>query len=213
MRAWSWVPLLLVAGLGAGCATDSPEGVEEASAAAAVPVPERDLTLQAAAVPPVEVASPVELDRPVPPAREGRRGSPPLPAPSTSELARPGGSRDSAGLADAGLVHAAPEAIAAEAEPALAERFPAGRPAAPEEEPGEEMAGAGRELAPGKTVTLIPVSNGPSIEADDGGAWVPSESRRGVVRGGGHCPRPRGGVRGAGLAGRFPVAFPARRLR
>ena len=210
MRVGSWVLLLLVAGLVGGCATDSREGAEEATSAAAVPVPERDLTLQAPAVPPVEIASPVELARPASPAREHLPVSSPLPLRSKPERAPAEESLDSAGTANAEIVRRALGDVAAEAAPVLAEASPVGRPAEPADEVG---GGAGRELAPGRTVTLIPVSSGPSIEAGDDEAWLPSERHRGVVRGGGHCPRPRGGVRGTGIAGRFPVALPVRRLR
>jgi hypothetical protein len=79
--------------------------------------------------------------------------------------------------------------------------------------PVEMEAEGGRELAPGETVTIIPVSSGPTVEADGDDSWLPSERPRGMIgRGGGTC-RPRGGVRGIGIAGRIPVGVPARRLR
>jgi hypothetical protein len=79
--------------------------------------------------------------------------------------------------------------------------------------PVDDAASSGRELAPGKTVTVIPVSSGPSIRADEDDSWLPSERPRGIIMGGGgRCPR-RGGVRGIGIAGRIPVGIPTRRLR
>jgi hypothetical protein len=79
--------------------------------------------------------------------------------------------------------------------------------------PVDDAASGGRELAPGKTVTIIPASSGPTVEADQDDSWLPSERPRGIITGGGgRCPR-RGGVRGIGIAGRIPVGIPARSLR
>jgi hypothetical protein len=87
-------------------------------------------------------------------------------------------------------------------------------PVAAEAASVEDMAvGAGRELAPGKTVTAIPASSGPTYapEADD--SWVPEGPARGLVVGGGDTCRRRGGVRGIGIAGRIPIGVPRHRLR
>jgi hypothetical protein len=90
--------------------------------------------------------------------------------------------------------------------------------AATAEPPVEDAdAGAGRELAPGKTVTIIPASAGPATVAEEP-EWGPVADRsRGVMVGGGPRCRPRGGVRGGvrgiGIAGRIPIGIPGRRLR
>ena len=60
----------------------------------------------------------------------------------------------------------------------------------------------------------VATTSGPTVEADEDDSWLPSERPRGVLggSGGGTC-RPRGGMRGIGVAGRIPVGPPARRLR
>jgi hypothetical protein len=67
--------------------------------------------------------------------------------------------------------------------PALAAPEPAAQPA------------NNRELLPGKTVTLIPASTGPSSGTDEADAASPEEGRE-KERGGGKC---RGGGRGPGI--------------
>ncbi len=142
--------------------------------------PERDLTLQTPAPPVVAIASPVELARPAAQSPRVVRKAPRhhrVPAP-----ARP--------TATAGV-------------PAVPEHQPVPIPepvAEPTAQPLVDAvvpAGGGRELAPGETVTVIPVSAGPSSsEGDEVG--LPVEPARGGIfigRGGGTC-RPRGGVRG-----------------
>ena len=69
------------------------------------------------------------------------------------------------------------------------------------------------DVEPGKTVTIIPVSSGPSVEADPGDSWVPSEPQRGVILGAGGTCRRRGGGGGIGIAARFPVGAFSPRLR
>jgi hypothetical protein len=140
------------------------------------------------------VASAVELDRPAPPARPVRTVVRPRPRPRPAPAPEP---------------VPAPEAVTVEAmapAPLVAEAPP---------EPKPESATGGRELAPGRTVTIIPVSNGPVLEAEDDDSWLPSERSRGIGLGGGGggtC-KPRRGVRGIGIAGRIPVGVPGRRLR
>ena len=77
----------------------------------------------------------------------------------------------------------------------------------------DEASARGRELAPGKTVTVIPVASGPSVEADGDDSWLPSERPRGIVAGGGGTCRRRGGGGGIGIAARFRVSLPVLRLR
>ena len=58
----------------------------------------------------------------------------------------------------------------------------------------------GRELLPGKTVTVIPASSGPSISPDDSEAYPATHGRVIVSRGGGNCGG-RGRRPGIGIAG------------
>ena len=197
MRAVSIVPLAFTIAVMSGCAADSPRtpNHETASRGEGGAPSDRDLTLQTAAAAALEVASPVELSRPKPePQPERRSRISPKPAPAPAPKPPP---------------DAAPAAEAAMPLPGVAVAEVLAAPAPVE----DEAAGSGRELAPGKTVTIIPVSNEPSFTPEDP-SWDPAEGRRGVIVGGGgdRC-RPRGGVRGIGIAGRIPVGVPGRRLR
>ena len=195
MRA-SLLPLAITVALAAACGSEVSSLPEQEETATGAPAhaPDRDLTLRT--VPPaavtVEVASPVELTRPEPrPARAPRPRPAPRPVPPPA---------------------ADPEPEAQPRQAPLAPSAPAAVPVAVEPAP-EEPAAGGRELAPGKTVTIIPVSSGPSLEADEDDSWLPSERPRGIVGGSGGTCRPRGGVRGIGIAGRIPVGIPSRRVR
>jgi hypothetical protein len=120
----------------------------------------RDLTL-AAPVPNVEIASPVELERPQPRVKRAR-------APRRHVSASNSATID-------------PQPI----RPAVAIQ-PSVRPALAAPEPV-----SGRELPPGKTVTLIPASSGPSTSADpdvDEGLLM--------IQRGHWCPPPRPGIGG-----------------
>jgi hypothetical protein len=195
MRAAFLLPLAFTTALLAGCGSAVPRPPEQETATRRGALPDRDLTLRAATPAAVVVASPVELARPV---TAPRRTS------------RPAVARKSAGVP---TPERPPAAAPVAAEPVAAE--PVAAAAAPvEPAPEERSAGAGRELAPGRTVTLVPASSGPTVEADEDDSWLPSERPRGVLggSGGGTC-RPRGGMRGIGVAGRIPVGPPARRLR
>ena len=192
------VPVAFTAAVLAGCAAESPRSSNQETASrgvAGTALPDRDLTLQTPAMPAVEVASPVELSRPAPeprPARRARISPKPASAPAPDPVP------EAAPAAQA----AAPVSAAAVAEVLAA-------PA-----PVEDAAvGAGRELAPGRTVTIIPASNEPSFSPEDT-SWVSATAGRGAIigGGGGRC-RPRGGVRGIGIAGRIPIGVPGRRLR
>jgi hypothetical protein len=79
--------------------------------------------------------------------------------------------------------------------------------------PVEAAAAGARELAPGRTVTVIPISSGPSVAADEDDSWLPSERPRGIMVGGGGTCRGHGGGDGIGIAARFPVGGPALHLR
>jgi hypothetical protein len=153
MRTRFLLSLTIVIAAGAtGCGQQAQE--ETATAL------QRDLTL-AAPAPNVEIASPVELDRPEPRAARPRAvrrhvsasNSPPIDL----EPVRP------AIIIQASLrpMEAAPEPV------------------------------SGRELPPGKTVTLIPASSGPSTATDpevDEGLLM--------VQRGHWCPPPRPGIGG-----------------
>ncbi len=204
MRAAFLLPLAFTTALLAGCESAGPQPREQATATRRGALPDRDLTLQAAAPAPVVVASPVELARPV---NGPRRTSRPAAAPKPARIPTPE-PPSAAALVAAEPVAAEPVA----AEPVAAEPVAVAAPVQPA--PEERSAGAGRELAPGTTVTLVPASNGPTVEAAEEDSWVPSERPRSGLggSGGGTC-QPRGGMRGIGVAGRIPVGPPARRLR
>jgi hypothetical protein len=201
MRAASILPLAFIAAVLAGCAAESPQTANQETASRGgegTALTNRDLTLQTATTPTVEVASAVELSRATPepkPVRRARLSPKPAPAPAPDPVPE-----------------AAPAAQAAAPVPAVAVAEVLAEPA-----PVEEVAvGVGRELAPGKTVTAIPASTGPSSVPEDP-SWGPAEAGRGtIIEGGGgrgdKC-RPRGGGRGIGIAGRIPVGVPGRRLR
>jgi hypothetical protein len=195
MRAASYLPLAFTAAVLAGCAAESHQvsNEETASRAAEGTVrSERDLTLQTPATPAVEVASPVELSRPAPEPAKRRRVSPkpaPVRAPEPAPAASP------AAQAAIPIPSVAPAHVLTEPSPAK-----------------DLGAGAGRELAPGKTVTIIPASSGPSISPEDHDRG-PAAGRGTIIRGKGGTCRPRGGVRGIGIAGRIPIGVPGRRVR
>jgi hypothetical protein len=120
----------------------------------------RDLTL-AAPAPNVEIASPVELERPQP--RVTRARAP----------------RRHVSASKSATVDSQPSLPAVAIEPSL-------RPAVTAPQPV-----SGRELPPGKTVTLIPASSGPSTATDpdvDEGLLM--------IQRGHWCPPPRPGIRG-----------------
>ena len=202
MRAASILPLSFMAAVLAGCATESPRSSNQETAYRGVEgadLPERDLTLQTPATPAVEVASPVELSRAAPEPRGARR---PRISPKPAAVPAPDPVPEASPVAES--VVPVPSVAVAEvlAEPA----------------PVEDVAvGVGRELPPGKTVTVIPASSGPSSAPEDP-SWAPSGPGRSMIieggggGGGGRC-RPRGGVRGIGIAGRIPIGVPGLRLR
>ena len=195
MRPVSMLPLALATFVLAGCGDQSQSGQETATTIAREAAsPERDLTLRAPATPVVEIASPVELSRPTSAARPTRRAvsrKHAMPAPASTPA------REAPPAAEAPALSSVAAAVVSV-----------------EEAPVEDVAvGAGRELAPGKTVTAIPVSSGPSYapEADD--SWLPSGPSRGILVGGGDTCRRRGGARGIGIGGRIPGGVPRHRLR
>jgi hypothetical protein len=204
MRMTNTFPLACSVALLAACAAEAPRSLpgETASsgAAAGAPTnaPSRDLTLQLPAAPALEVASPVELSRSDPkPTPIPRPRVSPRPAPAPAPAAKP-------------VAEVSPVASAVVPIPSLPVTEVGAQPV--EEE--SAAAGSARELAPGKTVTVIPASAGSStpLEAED--SWSGPQPARGILvgGGGGRC-RPRGGVRGIGIAGRIPFGRPGLRLR
>ena len=186
-QAIGWTAALSL-GLIMACGGDARTGAEETATAKASL--QRNLTLGTPTAPPVvEVASAVELGRPEAPRKATpRRRSVPRPAPAPPEPeATP-----------------APEPVAVVQPVAVAALDPTVAPApAPRND---------RELAPGETVTLIPVSTGPAGGAG-GEIGLPAEAGRGMFKGGaGNCPHPPrgiGGGRPVGIA-RFPLLLPRR---
>ena len=185
-QAIGWTAALtlsLVLGCGPNGNTDA---VETAATRVAL---QRDLTLGGGSAPPVvEVASAVELGRSeVPRKSTPRRRSSPRPAPAPSEAPpRPEATPT-------------PEPVAVPQPVAVAALDPAEVPAPT---PRND-----RELAPGETVTLIPVSTGPASGAG-GEIGLPTETGRGMFKGGaGNCPHPPRGIGGGRPIGisRFPL--------
>lgn len=200
MHVVSILPLVFTAAALAGCAAESSQTWNQETASRGVEgtaLSERDLTLQTPATPAVEVASPVELARPASEPRPERRATiSPKPAPAPVPDPVP----------EASLVTPAAMLV-----PTVAE-------AVAEPAPVEDVAvGPGRELAPGTTVTVIPASSGPSSAPEDPSWATAGPGRSMIIEGGGggrggRC-RPRGGVRGIGIAGGIPIGVPGRRLR
>lgn len=170
--------LLSLAALAAVAAGCGSQGREQAARS----LPQRDLTLAAPARQ-VDIASPVEL--------ENLRAQHPTLRPSRRI------SRRSSPIE----AKPAPAAVAAVPVVVLASA-PVAELAGVASEPASD-----RELPPGKTVTVIPASSGPSTASD----WTdePPRARGGIigVRGGGMCP-PRGRRPGIGIS-----AFPRPHVR
>jgi hypothetical protein len=192
MRPAFLIPLAFAAAVIAGCRGEASKTVEREEAAARTTTPpERDLTLSVPRIAEAEVASAIELALPKP-----------VPAPTRIHRPRPKPAPAPAPTAEPDPVAAAEPLSALTESEALAEPAPLGA-----------AGSGGRELAPGKTVTIIPVSTGPSVEADEGDSWLPSGPSRGILVGGGGTCRRRGGGGGIGIAARFRVGVPALRLR
>jgi hypothetical protein len=193
MRAAVLFPLAFVAVALTGCGGDGTNlsGREETASRAAAAALERDLTLSVPQVPATEVASAIELSLPKPaPAPVHRRYPRPRPKPAPSAVAE--------------------SAPAPTPEPVT---VPAVSEALSEPATTDEVFAGGRELAPGRTVTVIPASSGPSVEADPGDSWLPSGGSRGVLVGGGGTCRRRGEGGGIGIAARIRVGVPGLGLR
>jgi hypothetical protein len=181
MRIVMLLPLALAAVTAGGCRTAS-EGTEQA----ALDVPRRDLTLQQAPAPEVEVASAVEL------------AGAPTQRPTTQRSRR---AHRAAPVSHPKATASENAAAALTPAPALAQPEPVALAASAPEAPDPHA------LAPGQSVTIIPASSGPSTPGD----WTdqgPAGRERGVsVGGGGHgggCkPRGTGRMPGRGV----PAAF------
>lgn len=192
MRTAFLIPLAFTAFVTVGCRSEASKTSDrEETASRAKAPPARDLTLSVPRIAETEVASAVELGLPKP-----------VPAPTRAHRPRPKPSPAPAPAAEPDPVSAAEPVSAPAVSEALAEPAPL-----------EDAASGGRELAPGRTVTIVPVATGPSVAADEGESWLPSEPSRGILVGGGGTCRRRGGGGGIGIAARFPVGIPTLRLR
>ena len=141
-------------------------------------VPQRDLTLVTQTAQ-VQVASPVEMQQL-------------RIQPRTRRL-----SKSAARIASGSRFSHEPKVILA----ALAAPMPIPTPAEPVADP---TPASDRELSPGKTVTVIPASSGPSAGSGTADEAPPDRGRTMVARGGGTC---RGRGRGPGR-GNAPVPRP-----
>jgi hypothetical protein len=195
MRTAVLIPLALITAVVTGCRSSVTNlSKQDESAARPAASPERDLTLSVPQTPTTEVASALELAAPKPFATPVRRHHPrPRPKPAPAPVAEP--------AHDA--VSPTPELVSA---PTVSEAL--GAPV-----PLDAAASSGRELAPGRTVTVIPVASGPSVEADPDDSWLPSGGSRGVLVGGGGTCRRRGEGGGIGIAAQIRVGIPAPGLR
>ena len=172
MRALSLIPLAMVVVV-AGC------GSESAESGRASGVPQRDLTLQQAPAPDMAVASALEAPR---------------PRPERPMIHRPRRSPDQA-LAPA-RDPGTPDA-ASNAEP-VAVPTVAPAPAQAAAPPIVDEAVDPHALAPGKTVTIVPVTSGPSTGSGHDADEMPSRAGRAIIMmGGGHGDTCRGHGAGA----------------
>lgn len=162
MRSLLLIPLAAVAVGAAGCG--SPPSNSEAGQ-----VPRRDLTLQQADAPPVQVASPVELARAVP--AEHRIAVRARKLHRTARSDTPSCAPPAPAIVDA----AASTPAAAAAAPAMPASY----------QPPDPYA-----LAPGQTVTVLPASGGtgaaPSSTDDSPPDAQRGDSRGVTIRRGGH---------------------------
>jgi hypothetical protein len=169
MRTVVLLPFAAVAAVLTGCGSQGRES-------AARSVPQRDLTL-GAQTRELDIASPVELQalrtqyQTVRPSRTLRRSS---------------AQRSSPVVAQPAPAAAVPTVVLVS--------HPVAEPASTPSEPAND-----RELLPGKTVTLIPASSGPSTTPEWTDEGPPARGRTMVVGGGGRCPG-RGRGPGIGIA-------------
>ena len=172
MRALSLIPLAMVVVV-AGC------GSEPAESGRASGVPQRDLTLQQAPAPEMAVASALEAPRPRPerpmihrPRRSPDQALAPARDPSSPEAAPNAESVAVPTVAPAPAQAAAPPIVDEAVDP--------------------------HALAPGKTVTIVPVSSGPSTGSGHDADEMPSRAGRAIIMmGGGHGDTCRGHGAGA----------------
>lgn len=174
MRTVLLLPLALAAAVAAGGCGTASDGSEQT----AFQVPQRDLTLQQAESPEVDVASPVELARsPVQPRTTHRPQRARRPAPVLRAAGAQPEDVSAAAAPAPAPARVAPVSLAAASEAASATETP---------DP--------HALAPGESVTIIPASSGPATDAGPADA-PPPEAHGGLGVGmgghGGRC-RPRG---------------------
>ena len=197
MRALSLIPFA-IAVVVAGCGSEPAEGGRASG------VPQRDLTLQQAPAPEMAVASALEAPRPRPerPMIHRPRRSPdqalapardpgsPEAAPNAEPVAVPTGAG-----AEGVVQRGAAEQQAVEDRPDQAVAPAPAQAAAP---PIVDEAVDPHALAPGKTVTIVPVSSGPSTGSGRADDEMPSRAGRAIIMmGGGHGDTCRGHGAGA----------------
>jgi hypothetical protein len=172
MRAQSLIPLAFAVVV-AGCASE-PQDTGGGSG-----VPKRDLTLQQAPAPDMAVASRLEVPRPRPErptVHRPRRSPEPALAPS-----RKPAPPDASSNAEAVAVPTVARAPAPSAAPPIVDE-----------------AADPHALAPGKTITIVPVSTGPSTGSGRQEDEMPSRAGRAIIMmGGGHGDTCRGHGAGA----------------
>jgi len=176
MRTAFLLPLAALMAIVAGCRSDVRERTT-----GSLP---RDLTLVTQS-PGVAVASAVEMQQ-LRVEHRTRRPSQPAVRPAATRPSRDPKVRLAA--------VAAPLASVGTGSPVLAAPEPTAEPTSTAPTPDN-----GRELLPGKTVTLIPASSGPSTGSDTADEFPPTRGRTMVARGGGTC-RGRGRGPGIGIA-------------
>lgn len=147
-------------------------------------VPRRDLTVGVAA-PEIEIASPVELNRPDP-----------QQAPTSVQR-----SRHHPTTFQPTIVPAVLKSTVTPAAPVAAVSEPAASAPAPLALPTDS-----HELPPGKTVTIIPASSGPSGGSEPADEPSVARGQMGGTIGGGHGGRCGGRGRGRGIGGGVPPA-------
>jgi hypothetical protein len=169
MRTILLIPFAFLAGVAVGCGPAPREQVTGS-------IPKRDLTLVTQA-PALEIASQVETQRLHPERRAARAGR------LNARLASASRSAEAVPVLQLVTYHApAPLRTAPE---------PVAQPASTAPSPADD-----RELLPGKTVTVIPASSGPSVTVDHSGD-IPARTGHTLVgHGGGSC-----GGRGRGPGG------------
>lgn len=185
---WKGLAVLSVGLVATGCGSGTADRSSGLSSKAGTA---RDLTLQSSTLSEAQVASPVELGR-------IRPAGPTSPDPTSARTAgapRVSQPQEAPEAAPTPAASPAPAASLVDA-PVI---VPARQPPLPVYHAAR---GAGRELWPGESVTLVPVSSGPST-ASVGGADGYKPSRTGAIIAAGGGGHPACGPGGGGIGFRF----------